>query len=117
VSCSPATPPCPAFRIDSANLSVIVQTDHTYQLLSIRVTALGPSKVSALRAYFDNHSIGESDAGQLPGTSATSSWPIPTSLNVTRGESYQVYLESEYIGAAAAGPVSEYWELVEVVAS
>jgi hypothetical protein len=115
-SCSPAAPPCPAFMIESANLTARNTADYTSQWLTLKVTALGPSEVSEFSVYFSGSPLGNVTEELLPGQTKTfGGWGIPTTIGVVPGRSYAVVVEAEILGPG--GQVSaEFWSAVQVVA-
>ena len=115
-SCIPSSPPCPAFAIESANLTLRTFQDVTSQELTLRVQALGPSDISRMLAFFSQRSVGSTGGEILPSRRANVSWAIPTTLNVTEGKSYLVYVEAQYLDPSGGGVVATYWSSVLVVA-
>ena len=115
-SCSPAAPPCPAFKIESANLTARNATDYTSQWLTVKVTALGPSEASRFSVYLSGSPLGNVTERLLPGQTKTfGGWGIPTTIRVVLGRSYVVAVEAEFLGPD--GRVSaEFWSAVQVVA-
>ena len=114
-SCSPSAPPCPAFGIDSANLTLKTAEDITSQELALTLTAAGPSEIRRLSVFFSGVPIGNLTRTVEPGQSTTAEWAIPTTLNVTIGRSYLVYVSAQYFnpeGEVAA----QYWSSTQVVA-
>jgi hypothetical protein len=116
-SCSPSAPPCPVFRIDSANLTVRTLQDIVSQELNVRISALGPTPLSSLSVYFANHPIGNLSKVILPGETVSAGWAIPTTLTVNQGERYIVLVESGYIESGTPGSPVEYWSTINVTAS
>ncbi len=114
-SCTPSAPPCPAFSIDSANLTVRKLSDITSQQLSIKITAVGPTQLSRVSVYFSGRPIGNITEVVIPGGSATDSWAIPTTMNVTVGDAYTVFVKGTYL-ASGGGASAEYWDSIQVTA-
>ncbi|HYC11426.1 MAG TPA: hypothetical protein VEC02_02040 [Nitrososphaerales archaeon] len=114
-SCSPSAPPCPAFGIDSANLTLKTAEDITSQELALTLTAGGPSDINRLSVFFSGVPIGNLTRTVVPGQSTTAAWAIPTTLNVTIGRSYLIYVSAQYL-SPGGGVAAEYWNSIQVVA-
>jgi hypothetical protein len=117
VSCSPSSPPCPAFGIYSANLSVKTAQDITSQELTLTVIASGPSSISELSVYFSGVPIGNLMRVLLPGQSTSGGWAIPTTLNVTVGKTYEVSVSAQYVDPSSGKVSAQYWRSEQVVAA
>ncbi|HME18785.1 MAG TPA: hypothetical protein VKF15_03505 [Nitrososphaerales archaeon] len=115
-SCSPSSPPCPAFGIYSANLSVKTALDITSQELTLTVTASGPSRISGITVYFSGVPIGNLTRVILPGQSTSGGWAIPTTLNVTVGKTYEVSVSAQYVDPSSGKVSAQYWSSKQVVA-
>jgi len=116
-SCSPSDPPCPAFGIDSANLSVKTAQDITSQELTLTLTAAGPTSISRLGVFFSGVPIGNLTRTVVPGESTSEGWAIPTTLNVTVGRSYTVSVSAQYIDPSSGEVAAQYWISYQVVAT
>jgi len=116
-SCSPSAPPCPAFGIDSANLSVKTAEDITSQELTLTITGAGPSSVSRLSVYFSGVPIGTLTRTIVPGQSVTEGWAIPTTVNVTVGRGYTVSVSAQYIDPGSGTITGQYGDSAQVVAT
>ena len=115
-SCFTSTPPCPAFRIDSSNLTVRELQDIVSQELVIKVTALGPTQIDRLSLFFNGYPIGNLTEKVLPGESALAGWAIPTTLNISQGSVYGITVGSEYpVTGTQEMPVA-YWVSTSVEA-
>ncbi len=108
-SCSPAAPPCPAFKIDKANLTIREVSGNEVHGLYITVSALGPTQASSLGVFFSGIPIGNVTNVVPAGKTMTTFWPVPPTLNVTAGETYRVYAEAVYLDPGSGRPVAEYW--------
>jgi hypothetical protein len=115
-SCAPTEPPCPAFRIDSANLTVRKLQDIVSQSLEIRISALGPTELSRLGLFFDGFPVGNLTMTVLPGHYANAAWAIPTTINVSQGDNYSILVEGTYLTAKAT-PSARYWCSTSATAS
>ena len=115
-SCDLAAPPCPAFSIDSANLTVKSLQDIRSQELTIRVSAEGPSRIDVISVYFSGIPIGNFTGGLSPGRSASLGWGIPTTQTVNPGDSYTILVRALYDNHGSPRVVAEYWNSYAVVA-
>ena len=115
-SCLPSSPPCPAFGIDSANLTVRTAQDIVSQELTLTLTAAGPSSVSRLSVFFAGVPIGNFTKTLVPGQSATGTWAIPTTINVTVGNAYAISVRAQYVDSSSGEPVAQYWASTQAVA-
>jgi hypothetical protein len=116
-SCSRTAPPCPAFGIGSANLTVRVVADIISQQLVLKIIALGPTEVSRFSAYFSGIPIGNLTGVIQPGQASTEAWAIPTTINVTVGTTYTVSLESVYLDPHSGAVSADYWVQTQVTAA
>jgi hypothetical protein len=116
-SCSGLVPPCPAFAIDSANLTIKELEDITSQELTLRVTALGPTAVDVVSVYFSGVPLGNLSKALQPDESTTGGWAIPTTLIVSQGQTYTVMVEGLSLDPMTGRVSAEYWSSVQVVAT
>lgn len=115
-SCSPEVPPCPAFRILSANLTVRIEADIISQELTLKVSATGPSPVNSLSVYFSNYALGNLSKTLSPGVTTVEGWAIPTTLTVNEGQTYSISIVGRYVDPASGHVTGVYWQSLQVVA-
>ena len=115
-TCSPGSPPCPAFGVDSANLTVKTSVDITSQALTLTLTAAGPTDVDRLSVFFSGVPIGNYSRTVVPGDTITDSWAVPTTLNVTVGDTYSISVRAQSFGQNGTAS-AQYWSSVQVTAA
>ncbi len=116
-SCSPSSPPCPVFRVDSANLTVRQVADITSQEITLRLSVPGPSPVGQISVYFSGVPIGNMTKTVPVGQTLTEGWAIPTTFTVTAGSTYTITIGAFYLDPSSGRPVVSYWNSLQAVAT
>lgn len=114
--CSPSAT-CNGFSIASANLTLVVSQDITSQELTLAIVPSGNLTVSKLQVYFQDVFVGNVSGPLVPGHSKTVGVAIPTTIEVVRGQFYEVFVEALYINPSDGSVAGDYWQSAFAYAS